>query len=282
MLQVPAAGEVTPARLTTGATGAPFEDEAAKVLALLAGTEQGTPALLGTAAGGMAPSLHPSGAVGTSDAVAPAPATAARRDQQPGGVPRRSHPWWRSCPRCFTRWVCGVRQVITGSTLQLPPGCTQLKVPVIEIQTILVLTCRTRKPRTAVRSSSWPRSSSSGSGRRTWQCGSSIRGCQGLQLGTCCLHIFAGMLARPCLTETAARSSQVPPLPANFSPCLFLTQNSRVGQATVSIVAYIRKHQAFYEQSTGSGVPERVLRCVAARHAGAEGKAVGVFYVTVS
>ncbi|KAI7839725.1 hypothetical protein COHA_006529 [Chlorella ohadii] len=36
--------------------------------------------------------------------------------------------------------------------------------------------------------------------------------------------------------------------------------NSRVGQATVSIVDYIRRHQDTYLKNTGTGVPERMLR----------------------
>lgn len=41
-------------------------------------------------------------------------------------------------------------------------------------------------------------------------------------------------------------------------------QNSRVGQATVSIVDYIRRHQDAYLKNTGTGVPERMLRWAAA------------------
>ena len=40
-------------------------------------------------------------------------------------------------------------------------------------------------------------------------------------------------------------------------------QNSRVGQATVSIVDYIRRHQDAYLKNTGTGVPERMLRWAA-------------------
>ena len=45
-------------------------------------------------------------------------------------------------------------------------------------------------------------------------------------------------------------------------PTLHL-QNSRVGQATVAIVEYIRKHQEHFLATTGTGVPERMLRWVA-------------------
>ncbi len=41
---------------------------------------------------------------------------------------------------------------------------------------------------------------------------------------------------------------------------VLVMQNSRVGQATVCILEYIRKHPQHYMQTTGSGVPERVLR----------------------
>ena len=48
---------------------------------------------------------------------------------------------------------------------------------------------------------------------------------------------------------------------ADLPPHLAL-QNSRVGQATVAIVEYIRKHQEHYLTTTGTGVPERMLRWV--------------------
>jgi hypothetical protein len=62
-------------------------------------------------------------------------------------------------------------------------------------------------------------------------------------------------------------ASNCPPCPAHIHletarlhPCAQRVQNSRVGQASVAIVDYIRRHQAFYLQSGGSGVPERMLR----------------------
>lgn len=36
--------------------------------------------------------------------------------------------------------------------------------------------------------------------------------------------------------------------------------NSRVGQATVSVLDYIRRHQGYYLENGGTGVPERMLR----------------------
>ncbi|PSC75810.1 polypyrimidine tract-binding-like protein 1 isoform X1 [Micractinium conductrix] len=66
-----------------------------------------------------------------------------------------------------------------------------------------------------------------------------------------------------------ARAARRPGAPADQSPAAptpvaaaskAYSLNSRVGQATASILDYIRRHQAFYLEQGGSGVPERILR----------------------
>ena len=86
------------------------------------------------------------------------------------------------------------------------------------------------------------------------------------------LLVEAGTIRHPRSSAQAqiqcqqkTRSHTQPTRPAAAAACL-LPQNSRVGQATVAILEYIKKHQRHFLQTTGSGVPERLLRC--ALHAG--------------